>query len=157
MFKLRKSPKGPLPKKPALNSQYDFLNDLLKYSLCVYNSGSRRVWIRLLYREKSSECFSYIYYHTGVLADLRNAYYKKSSVRSNVLPVSDLDVLDGRFTRVKCASLCREESLCQTFFYKSYDKQCSLYNYPLLENTPVYANTGVAVYETIGNLPKCYI
>lgn len=89
-------------------------------------------------------------YHNGVLADLENAYYKKSSVRSNVLPVSDLDVLDGRFTRVKCASLCREATLCQTFFYKSDDKQCSLYNYPLLENTPVYANTGVAVYETIG-------
>lgn len=46
--------------------------------------------------------------YNGVLADLENAYYKKSSVRSNVLPVSDLDVLDGRFTRVKCASLCRE-------------------------------------------------
>uniref|UniRef100_A0A8W8NER6 Apple domain-containing protein n=1 Tax=Magallana gigas TaxID=29159 RepID=A0A8W8NER6_MAGGI len=88
--------------------------------------------------------------YNGVLADLRNTYYKKSRVRSNVLPVSDLDVLNGRFTRVNCASLCREETLCQTFFYQSDDKQCSLYNYPLLENTPVYANSGVAVYETIG-------
>lgn len=89
-------------------------------------------------------------YHNEVLADLRNAYYKKSSVRSNVLPVSDLDVLDGRFTRVKCASRCREATSCQTFFYKSDDKQCSFYNYPFLENTPVYTNTGVAVYEMIG-------
>lgn len=159
MFKLRKSPKGHCRKKSTLNPHYiyAFLIDLLKYSSCVYNSGCKRGWIRLLYREKSSECFSYIYYHTEVLADLRNAYYKKSSVRSNVLPVSDLDVLDGRFTRVKCSSLCREATSCQTFFYKSDDKQCSLYNYPLLENTPVYANTGVAVYETIGKLPKCYI
>lgn len=73
-----------------------------------------------------------------------------------MLPVFDLYVLEGRFTRVKCASLCRGESLCQTYFYNSDDKQCSLYNYPLLENTPVYANPGVSVYETVGKLPKWY-
>lgn len=55
---------------------------------------------------KLFECFLYIFYYIGVLVDFRNVYYKKSSVRSNVLLVFDLDVLNGWFICVKCVSFC---------------------------------------------------
>lgn len=76
------------------------------------------------------------------LADLQIGYYMESGVRSNVLPTSDLHVLEGDLSLIRCASRCREECSCQTYFYKSDDNWCSLYKYPLLENTPVSHNLG---------------
>lgn len=89
-----------------------------------------------------------------ILADLQNGHYMKNGVKSNVLPTSDLHVLEEELSLIRCASHCLEECACQTYFYKSEDKWCSLFKYPLLENTSVSHNNGVAVYEMIGMLLK---
>lgn len=91
------------------------------------------------------------------MADLQNGHYMKNGVRSNVLPTSDLHVLEEELSLIRCTSHCREECACQTYFYKSEDKWCSLYKYPLLENTSVSHYNGVAVYEMIGMLLNAII
>lgn len=84
------------------------------------------------------------------------------------IPSSDLAVVDGKLSRIECTLLCGYEMACQTFFYKPNDRSCSIYKYPLLNNTPVSIESGVEVFEIKGKLntfgtlwrvllPKSYI
>eukprot|EP00105_Crassostrea_gigas_P044721 XP_019928869.1 PREDICTED: uncharacterized protein LOC109620579 [Crassostrea gigas] len=69
---------------------------------------------------------------------------------SNMIPSSDLDVVDGKLSLVECTLLCGNNMTCQTSFYKPNDGSCFLYKYPLLNNTPVSIESDVEVYEIKG-------
>ena len=71
---------------------------------------------------------------------------------SDVLPTTEVDVMQGLVSRMHCVLLCARQSSCQTIFYKSSESKCFLYKYPMLERTPVNPETGTDVYEMQGML-----
>ena len=71
---------------------------------------------------------------------------------SDVLPTTEVDVMQGLVSRMHCVLLCARKSSCQTIFYKSSESKCFLYKYPMLERTPVNPEMGTDVYEMQGML-----
>ena len=71
---------------------------------------------------------------------------------SDVLPTTEVDVMQGLVSRMHCVLLCARQSSCQTIFYKSSESKCFLYKYPMLERTPVNPEMGTDVYEMQGML-----
>ncbi|XP_078332352.1 uncharacterized protein LOC144625431 [Crassostrea virginica] len=69
---------------------------------------------------------------------------------SDVLPTTEVDVMQGLVSRMHCVLLCARQSSCQTIFYKSSESKCFLYKYPMLERTPVNPEMGTDVYEMQG-------
>ncbi|XP_078334021.1 uncharacterized protein LOC144625712 [Crassostrea virginica] len=83
----------------------------------------------------------------SILAEFQNFNFLKSNMYSDVLPTTEVDVMQGLVSRMHCVLLCARQSSCQTIFYKSSESKCFLYKYPMLERTPVNPETGTDVYE----------
>lgn len=109
------------------------------------------VWIMILSFNICYIAFFFLYFQ-AVLGEVKTYNYAKKSMYSNVIPSSDLAVVDGKLSRIECTLLCGYEMACQTFFYKPNDRSCSIYKYPLLNNTPVNLESGVEVFEIKGKL-----
>lgn len=97
---------------------------------------------------------SVLLYFQAVLGEVKTYNFAKKSMYSNMIPSSDLDVVDGKLSLVECTLLCGNNMTCQTSFYKPNDGSCFLYKYPLLNNTPVSIESDVEVYEIKGKFIK---
>lgn len=96
--------------------------------------------------------WSVLLYFQDVLGEIKTYNFAKKTMYSNVIPTSDLAVVDGNLSRIECTLLCGYEITCQTFFYKRNDRSCFLHKYPLLNNTPVNIESGVEIFEIKGKL-----
>lgn len=68
----------------------------------------------------------------------------------DILPRSDLNPTNGRFSCIECAKLCADQMSCQTFFHKPAKMISYLYNYPLMEYTETFPESGIKVYKMKG-------
>lgn len=87
---------------------------------------------------------------SDVFSQVIGFYYEQSSSYRNILPSSDLNLAEGPFSLIKCATLCVHQKSCQTIFYKPLEMTCSLYNYPLTEFTETFPESGIEVYKMEG-------
>ena len=99
-----------------------------------------------------TKCLSVQLFLWGILAEFQNFNFLKSNMYSDVLPTTEVDVMQGLVSRMHCVLLCARQSSCQTIFYKSSESKCFLYKYPMLERTPVNPEMGTGVYEMQGML-----
>lgn len=118
---------------------------LAKKKIFPYKFGSvKTVSLHSSFFAKYCVCLS------DVSSEVTGLYFEKRNIYEDILPRSDLNPTNGRFSCIECAKLCADQMSCQTFFHKPAKMISYLYNYPLMEYTETFPESGIKVYKMKG-------